>query len=171
MCVDPFERIWANILCKLTILFDLPALGNSTGRGEMSPKHQHWNSFSGKALEWIFLCKELGSSASLMSRDRSQCNWVQHEKPLCWFLAALLTFSTENWQVCSSFSNDAPAPGGAAAQPAFVLHLCCLLSEEGAGREHKWLLQTAELPSSSVFHLFQGVYSNTTSVPCLTMFM
>lgn len=92
MCVDPFERIWANILCKLTVLFDLPALGNSTGRGEMSPKHQHWNSFSGKALEWIFCAKSWaplhpwcpGTDLSV-----TECNM----RSLC----------ADSWQLCSRF--------------------------------------------------------------------
>lgn len=37
-------------------IFDLPALGKSTGRGEMSPKHQHWNSFTGKAVGKALRC-------------------------------------------------------------------------------------------------------------------
>lgn len=39
------------------MLFDLPSLGKRTGKREMSPKHQHWNSFDGKALGWFCCAK------------------------------------------------------------------------------------------------------------------
>lgn len=93
VCGSLWENLQQTSSANLLCFFDLPTLGKSTGRGEMFPKHQHWNSFSGKALGWGVLCKYLGSSASLMSRDRSQCNWMCNVRSLC----------ADSWQLCSCF--------------------------------------------------------------------
>lgn len=153
MCVDPFERIWANILCKLTILFDLPALGNSTGRGEMSPKHQHWNSFSGKALEWIFCAKSWaplhpwcpGTDLSV-----TECNM----RSLC----------ADSWQLCSRFplkidkfvphSQMTPQllEGPQLSQPLCCTCVVCSPRRGQAGSTNDYCKQQNYLPAvSSIF--------------------
>lgn len=158
---------------NLLVPFDLPAPGKSTGNGEMSPKHQHWNSFSGKALGWLFFAKIWVPLHPWYAGTRLGVTEGE-----TWEASELIPGSSAAVFHCSSFPNDPPSSWRGHKSSASPCAAPVLFAIQGGGRQgaqktaaNSRITFQQDLPYRITFHVFQGVYCKTTLAPFLTMFM